>query len=138
MAAKKARVHSMLGVGIDPYSFHTGEVEHDPAVTHRVTRHAVAAAPDRHHQVVFPSKGDAAGHIGLARAPDYGLRPTIDHAVEDRSERVVFGVRRSNQRSAQLRCQPIEDAGRHAVRRFMVLGRLLDGPRLGRHRSLRS
>ena len=58
--------------GVDPDPLHGGEVEHDPAVTHRVSRDAVAAAPDRNHQVVFPSKGDAAGHIGLARAPDYG------------------------------------------------------------------
>jgi hypothetical protein len=71
------------GRRVDPDRLHQRQVDHQPAVHHRVPGHGMAAAPHRHRQVVFAGEADRLEDIvGPGAAGDQG-RPAVDGAVPD-------------------------------------------------------
>jgi len=78
--------------GVYADALHGREVQHQPAVAHRLARDAVPAAADGERQVVGAGKLDPSHHVGHARTSDDQGGATVHHAVEDRPSGVVAVV----------------------------------------------
>ena len=86
-----------LGVGhprrrVDRDPAPAREVDRDAAVAESVTGHVVSAAANGERQRGAPRRLDRAAHVVVRLDLDYGRRPPVDHAVEERSRGVVVGT----------------------------------------------
>jgi hypothetical protein len=70
-------------VRVDGDLLHRREVEHDPAVAHRVAIDPVAAALDRQRKVRLARQRDARADVRRAAAADDQPRLAVDHPVEE-------------------------------------------------------
>ena len=95
---------------IDPHCAHRGEVDHQPAVAHRVAGDVVSAAAHRQLQTVAARKADALDHVRRAGAAGDEGGVAVDHAVPHHARGVVAVVAGFEQAAAQPRPQ-----GRHVV-----------------------
>src|SRR5215813_3892298 len=50
--------------GVNTYTAHPGQVNHEPPIAHRGARDIVAATPDRHQEMVSAGDIDGLNHIG--------------------------------------------------------------------------
>ena len=89
------------GDGIDPRTLHPGEINHQTAIAERVPGHTVAAAADRQLEALLPGEVDRRDHVGRTEAARNQGGPPVDHAVEDLAGRVVLGVSRPDQITAE-------------------------------------
>ncbi len=78
--------------GIDPAALHPREIDHQPAVAHRLAGHVVPTAPHGDLERLRPREPDAGDHIGRARTAGDQGRPPVDHGVEDPAGGIVVGV----------------------------------------------
>ena len=107
------------GCRIDPDAGHVGEVDDQGVIPRAKARGAVSSTADRQVQGVVPGEVDAGDDIGHLGYLDHRCRPLIDHAVEDRTCRVVAGVAGRDDLPADLPAQAIELCSVHFVyRRF--------------------
>ena len=76
---------------VDLDALHGREVDHEAAIAHRGAGDVVAAAADRHEQIVLARETHRPDDVaGLRTAHDHG-GSSIDHAVPDRASLVVVG-----------------------------------------------
>jgi hypothetical protein len=97
---------------VDPHRAHHREVDHQPALAHRVAGHVVPAAAHRERQAVVAREADAVDHVRRAGAAGDQRRAAVDHAVPDHAGGVVALVAGFEQAAAQAGPQ-----GRDVVRR---------------------
>jgi hypothetical protein len=83
--------------GVYADALHGREVEHQPAVAHRLAGDAVPAAADGERQVVGAGELDPPDHVGHPQAADDKGGAPVHHAVEDRPSGVVAVVLGANQ-----------------------------------------
>ena len=109
---ERAQLRSALdgrrgGERVDTHTVHRGEVE-DEARTRAQPGTIVPAAADRDLDAGGAREVDPGDHVCDVAALDDEGRPYIDHAVVDGAGRVVVGVTRPHQRSAQSRREGVD------------------------------
>src|SRR5262245_33196842 len=67
--------------GVNPDALHPGQVNHQAAITHAVTRDVVATAAYRHQQTVGAGEVDGVDHVGDASAAGNERRPLVDIGI---------------------------------------------------------
>ena len=77
------------------------QVDDDAVVAERAPGHVVAAAADRHQQVVRACELDGRYDIGRAEAPDDQPRPPVDSRIPDPPRDVIGRVLRLNGAAGQ-------------------------------------
>ena len=87
---------ALLGVHVDRAQFR--EVDHDPAVGHALSDHAVAAALHGELEPGLARERDHAGDVHLVGDPDDHRGVQVEPAVEDGAGPVVLGVVGSDHR----------------------------------------
>jgi hypothetical protein len=88
--------------GIDPSSFHGGEIDHQSTVTDGGASNAVTAASHRNEKIVLARKPDCSLDVGGACAACNERRVPIDRTVPDSAGGVVRRVARTDQLSSEL------------------------------------
>jgi hypothetical protein len=94
------------GGGIDPDGPHRRQVDHQPAVAHRLPGHRVPAATRRHQQVVLPGEADRLDHVVGAGAAGDQRRPPVDRPVPDTPRLLVPLLAGPEQRAPEAAAQP--------------------------------
>jgi len=79
-------------LGVDLRAAHPRKIDHDPVVARREARDAVATAPDRDDELLLPGETERRDDVFGARRPHDQRRPPVDHAVPDRTRRVIARV----------------------------------------------
>jgi hypothetical protein len=85
---------------IDAQALHAREVDHEAALTDRMTSDAMAPAADRDEQVVGAGELDGRDDVGHSGAADDERRAPVDHAVPDFAGGLVAGVHGTQQLAA--------------------------------------
>jgi hypothetical protein len=80
---------------------HRGQINHKPPVAHGIARHTVAAAANRHQQMILASEMDGRDDVRDARAPRDQSGSFVDHPVEDLARQLVARIASLNQFAAQ-------------------------------------
>ncbi len=88
--------------GIHADTFHPGEVNHNPAIIHRIAGDIVTAAPNGNQQLMVPGEIDGLDHIGNPHtANDQGRFP-INHPVPHHTGIIIPHIAGLEQRTAQI------------------------------------
>jgi hypothetical protein len=100
-------------LGVDVDRAQAGEVDHDPAVGHPLSDHAVAAAAHGELEPGLARERDHAGDVHLVGDPHDHRGMQVEAAVEDRAGLVVLGVVGSDHRPPHVGSELGDrDAGR--------------------------
>ena len=75
--------------GVDTHTAHPGQVNHEPPIAHRGARDVVAAAPNRHQEMVGAGEIDGMDHVGGPNASGNERGLTVDHAVPDGASLII-------------------------------------------------
>src|SRR5207253_10710894 len=105
-----------LGAGrathwVHTHAPHARQVDHQATVADRKARHAMAAAADRHDQVVALGKSDRRHHVGDPGAADDQRRAPVDHPIMNGASAVVVVITGTEQFAAQAALELL-DGGR--------------------------
>ena len=84
------------------------EVDDEAAVADGVAGDVVAAAADRHEQLVLAGEGDRGDDVGAPGAAGDQGRAAIDHGIEDLAGGVVVRVAGAQQLAAQARPERLD------------------------------
>ena len=100
----RARLDADLApLGVDHEAAHRREIDDDPTLAQRRSRHVVAAAADRHRQPAAPRRARRdGGVVGVDAAGDQG-RAAVDRAVPQPARVVVPGPIRIDQDALERR-----------------------------------
>ena len=109
VAPERARLRPRRACGrIDPDALHPREIEHDPAVAGRVARRRVAASPHGERGSGLAGVVHDRDDVDRAERTDDREGLHVEHAVPDPPRRVVVGVYRGDQLTAQLSVERFE------------------------------
>ena len=101
------------GLRVDVHAIHPAEVDHQPALGHRVARKAVPAASDGDLQLVVASVSDGGGHVLRAGALDDRGRSLVDIGVPELACLVVSLIDRGDHRSTDPPLQRLRHRTSH-------------------------
>jgi hypothetical protein len=86
-------------------ALHPRQVDHEAALTHRVARDVVAAATNRHEQIVVTGEIDRADDVGHPGTADNQGGPFVNHGVPDLTRLIVPGIAGTQQFAPQAGLQ---------------------------------
>lgn len=92
---------SGAGDRIDMDAIETRQVDHDPVIACAKTGAVVATASHRDQQTLIPREGDRNDHVGDIDAARDDCGMLVDHAVVDRTSRLVIFIARQNHFTAK-------------------------------------
>jgi hypothetical protein len=90
-----------LGEGIDSNTLQKGEVNHKPAVAHRISSGIVTPTSDSNEQIVLLGEVHRCGDISDPSTLDDKRWPSVNHAIPHGSGIVIVGVRGLHQPTSQ-------------------------------------
>src|SRR5437660_8337295 len=118
------------GDRVHTHTVHARQVDHHTAVADRKAWHTMAAATDRHDQVVGPGAGDCSEDISDAGTADNQRGVPVDHAIVNAAGAVVVSISGTEQRAAHLALQLLDGGRREPGRRAAGHGAMLVSHRI--------